>query len=656
MHGRSPTRTHRRQRRARAADCVEALEARTLLAALPAPPPETQVNTFTRDHQRHPSVAADADGDYVVTWQSYQQEELDWNIFAQRYASNGVPQGPEFRVNQNTGTYNTVPSVAMDSDGDFVVAWTQGPAGNVMARRFAADGAPRDDEFVVDWTQRAGTASVAMDAQGGFVVVWDIAAEADDRRSVFGQKYYWNGNRQGVFQISTNLTGSAGKPDVAMDADGDFVVAFEVADDPLLVGTYVRRYDKSGTALLPESRVSTSAGSDAPAVATTDAGSYVVTWSTSGGIYARSFSPDGLPHDLDILVGAVPASQGLDVSTDATGNFVVTWSALGAAGGNTDVYARGFMTNGGAVASQFKINSYVSSQQTSPAVVMTDDGGFVATWSSWGQDGDMTGVFARRFENTYPPAAAVVGRRVFYNRSAFDGNNAFPGAADDAAIATNKVALLPGGTASFLNVTSYTRGINGVMVDVAELPAGVTLNGGDFTFRSGATSDRADWSAGPAPVLVTTRLVAPGRHRVTLVWRDHNPNDESSLSQAVANGWLEVTLKASEKTNLLADDVFYFGNLIGETGGTNAAGELGVNAFDAGRVRAAQRSSAASISNLYDFNRDGRVNVVDLGVARSRDQVTLPLMMVPRLETITIASLPGPTSRLRGHYLDPMQT
>ena len=37
---------------------------------------------------------------------------------------------------------------------------------------------------------------------------------------------------------------------------------------------------------------------------------------------------------------------------------------------------------------------------------------------------------------------------------------------DDAAIATDKTALLPGETASLANYTSYSRGINGIMVDL----------------------------------------------------------------------------------------------------------------------------------------------------------------------------------------------
>ena len=469
MHSRFLAPPPRRPRRAAVRPPLEALEARTLLAALPAPPPEAQVNTFTRDHQRFPSVATGATGDYVVTWESYQQEDLDWNIYAQRYAPDGTPRGPEFRVNQDTRHYNTDSSAAMDDEGNFVVVWTQGPYAFVYGRRFNADGSPMGDAFVVDWTPRAGTASVAMDPDGDFVIAWDIASEVDDRRTVFAQYYVRNGNRQGIFQVSSNLTGSAWKPDVAMDADGDFAVTFEVADDPLLAGTYFRSYQRPGRSPLPappETRVGVGQGeAAAPAVAMADDGAAVVTWSVGSTIYAKQYQPLGPPLGGDILVGAVDKPHALDVSADGPGSFIVTWSATSAAG-NSDVFARGFAANGQPVSSPFRLNSHVANQQANPVVAMTDAGGFVSAWNSWGQDGDLTGVFAREFASIAAPAAQVVGRRVFYNHSAFDGNSEAANAADDDAVAMNKLALRPGGTASFFNVTSYARGINGVMVDV----------------------------------------------------------------------------------------------------------------------------------------------------------------------------------------------
>jgi parallel beta-helix repeat protein len=77
----------------------------------------------------------------------------------------------------------------------------------------------------------------------------------------------------------------------------------------------------------------------------------------------------------------------------------------------------------------------------------------------------------------------VSGRHVFYNDSDFDGNDGAANAADDGAIAPDKTALLPGETAAFANYTSYSRGINGIMVDIESLPG--TPTAADFTFRVG---------------------------------------------------------------------------------------------------------------------------------------------------------------------------
>jgi hypothetical protein len=83
---------------------------------------EFQVNTFTQGHQETPSVAASASGDFVVAWQSYQDNSLR-GVFAQRFSSAGAPLGGEFQVNTFTLFNQRSPSVAADADGDFVVVW-----------------------------------------------------------------------------------------------------------------------------------------------------------------------------------------------------------------------------------------------------------------------------------------------------------------------------------------------------------------------------------------------------------------------------------------------------------------------------------------------------------------------------------------------------
>ena len=108
-----------------------------LAAALPARAQtpvgsQFQVNAYTDNYQYGPSVAADADGDFVVAWISLGSFGTDaaftcfycgYSIQAQRYASDGSTQGAQFQVNTYTTSYQLYPSVAAAPGGNFVVAW-----------------------------------------------------------------------------------------------------------------------------------------------------------------------------------------------------------------------------------------------------------------------------------------------------------------------------------------------------------------------------------------------------------------------------------------------------------------------------------------------------------------------------------------------------
>src|SRR5687767_765614 len=108
---------------------AEALEVRRLFGSINQ---EFRVNSFVEFPQFGPALATDADGDFVVVWQSDGQTE-GADIYAKRYSRLGgelvpppeVPRGVdnEFRVNTTFALNQNNPVVAIDSDGDFVVAW-----------------------------------------------------------------------------------------------------------------------------------------------------------------------------------------------------------------------------------------------------------------------------------------------------------------------------------------------------------------------------------------------------------------------------------------------------------------------------------------------------------------------------------------------------
>jgi hypothetical protein len=86
--------------------------------------PDDIVNLYHPNTQLRPSVAADGRGDFIVAWESFGQNGSGGgdDVFARRYDAAGSPE-PEFQVNTYTFGSQARPTVAAASNGDFVVAW-----------------------------------------------------------------------------------------------------------------------------------------------------------------------------------------------------------------------------------------------------------------------------------------------------------------------------------------------------------------------------------------------------------------------------------------------------------------------------------------------------------------------------------------------------
>ncbi len=196
--------------------------------------------------------------------------------------------------------------------------------------------------------------------------------------------------------------------------------------------------------------------------------------------------------------------------------------------------------------------------------------------------------------------AATVARHVFYNDSYLDGYDPSASSGDDGAIDVGKQALLPGQTATFANYTSFSRGINGIMIDIAGMagPAGTS----DFAFKVGNSADPSTWLVTPPAPIVTVRPAegVGGSDRVTLIWADSE----------IVGCWLEVTILSDAiggSLGLAEDDVFYFGNLPGEVDGDGA-----VAAADYIALKRAFGSGVTEPGGSADFDCSGAVDYGDL--------------------------------------------
>jgi len=227
------------------------------------------------------------------------------------------------------------------------------------------------------------------------------------------------------------------------------------------------------------------------------------------------------------------------------------------------------------------------------------------------------------FTVTVNPVGDIVDRHIFYNNSVLDGNDPTVNVADDAAIALDKKVLLPGGTASFANYTSYSRGINGLMVDLDELADAVTA--ADFEFEVNSASDPDTWVPGPVPMSVTVRedVGAGGSDRVTVVWADN----------AIENQWVKVTVLANANTDLADSDEFYFGSVIGDTDG-----DAQVDSDDYSAVLSQFGQAGSGLT--ADFNADGGVDFTDFAALRPHygTSVLLPTPPAPAPQAATAAT------------------
>jgi hypothetical protein len=320
---------------------------------------EFELSTYTPSDKVWPVVSSDADGDFVAAWTSYPQDGSGTGVFAQRFDKSGSPQGVEFRVNSYTPFHQGNPSIAATAGGDFVVAWQStnqnGSDTDVFVRRFDAAGTPQANEFRVNTytPDFQGRPDVAVDAGGDFVVAWDSHDQDGSLSGVYAQRFDAAGApRGGEFRVNTYTTSSQYSPAVASDAGGSFVVAWVSDQDGSSWGVFGQRFDASGTPRGAEFRVNTytTGYQSTSAIASDASGNFIVSWNSNAqdgsltGVFAQRFDASGARRGAEFRVNSYTTDHQWFpvVAADAVGNLVVAWQDHAQGWTNRDVTARRF--------------------------------------------------------------------------------------------------------------------------------------------------------------------------------------------------------------------------------------------------------------------------------------------------------------------------
>ena len=320
---------------------------------------EFQVNTFFSGDQDDPKITALSDGGFVVIWESKLQDTSDNGIFGQRFDASGTEVGTEFQVNSFvTGNQDTA-SVAALADGGFVVTWESfnqelGGTSNsngVFAQRFEVSGTTPTavgSEFQVNTTTTnsqddsavAGLADVGYG--GGFVVTSNSYGQDSSYDGVFGQVFDSDGDLVGSeFQVNTTTANDQEDSSVAALDDGGFVVVWNSANqDGDYDGVFGQRFDATGNSVGVEFQVNSETSDDqedAEVTVLAD-GSFVVAWESEDqdgeyeGVFAQRFdvtgtTPTPIGGEFQVNTHVASVQNDADITALADGGFAVAWES-----------------------------------------------------------------------------------------------------------------------------------------------------------------------------------------------------------------------------------------------------------------------------------------------------------------------------------------
>ncbi|WP_372718456.1 DUF4347 domain-containing protein [Novipirellula sp.] len=296
---------------------------------------ELVANTTTSGTQKNSIIGMNNQtGEFVIAWQGNgaQAGEVDSaGIFAQRFDADGAAVGSEFRVNSSTFGTQYDAAISVNTNGDFVIAWDD--SSGVHFQRFDDNANEQGSQVTVSGSTFAGNASLAMHSDGSFVIVWRQSG-AITPSDVYLQRYSNTGNTvESTQTVATTSSFDQEDPSIAMDENGNFIVVWEgygsQSGQSDSSGVFGQKYLADGTEIGGEFRVneSTSGTQSRASVAMLDVNNFVVAWSGAGdqtgevdtsGVFARQYGTAGTNTAPTVTLTNKLASLAEDADTGSS--------------------------------------------------------------------------------------------------------------------------------------------------------------------------------------------------------------------------------------------------------------------------------------------------------------------------------------------------
>jgi len=348
-------------------------------------------------NQFAPALAADGHGAFIVAWQGEDRGAGGYDVFFRlgRVTESGLELDPQQRANRAiVAGDQTVPSVAMDSNGRFVIAWQ----------------------------------TVAADAAAGTDVVYRLGsidaglADADEQVA------------------SAESAGDQTAPTLAIDPKGTFVLGWRGAstvpdggEGEATAGIFLRAFAADGTPASGDTLANAGSYSDlgAPDVAVDGAGGVAIVWQVEGqaesgsdvfgrrfALVADGFQPVGTGDsgtgDFRINALAARPQRAVAAGLDADGNLLAVWQTQHQDGFSWGIVGRRLDAASNEWGEEFLVNNVVAmGPQIAPDVAVAPNGRSAVVWvgpdvptgSEEGEGGHLPAIHGRLFDDAGATAA-----------------------------------------------------------------------------------------------------------------------------------------------------------------------------------------------------------------------------------------------------------
>jgi len=343
-------------------------------------------DTVNLSHES-PDIDVDTSGAFAVVWQVV--ESNDYDVWAQRFDSQGEFLAKDFLVNNQPLKNQKNPSIAKMSSGKFLIVWQDLRNANydIYGQLYECSGDTVGTNFKMN--DDPGTSSQQepkCDIVSGYAVCWMDKREGDE--DIFMQLYDSLGNKvNSNIKVNDDLDSIQRRPSVSMSASGYLVIVWQDKRDGDY-DIYAQRFDSSGNFLGNNFKINDdtlSSYQGFPEVDSDKDGNFVVVWQdTREGyydIYAQYCNESGERAGANFKVNDDSGNcyQGHpDVAMSSQGSVIIVWEDK--RNGDSDIYAQRYDSKGEPQGENYRVNSDSGSFEQEEPRVGTDGQRICFVW------------------------------------------------------------------------------------------------------------------------------------------------------------------------------------------------------------------------------------------------------------------------------------